>query len=229
MNYKNIKSTIRDRVGIVTLDRPDALNALSDDLMRELTHALTEFETNDKIGAIIITGSSKAFAAGADIKGMIDRTYMDAYLDDFIDAGSDWVTFHIEAAPEPRPLLDRLHDAGRKGGLAIRPGTPVETILPFVDCLDIVVVMTVEPGFGGQSFMPEPLAKIPIIEEAARAMGREIEIEVDGGISLETLPRAAAAGANVFVAGSAIFGAEDVTARVGDFCALLAQCGKERA
>ena len=88
MNYENIKSTIRDRVGIVTLDRPDALNALSDDLMRELTHALTEFETNDKIGAIIITGSSKAFAAGADIKGMIDRTYMDAYLGDFI--GRHW-------------------------------------------------------------------------------------------------------------------------------------------
>ncbi len=80
MNYENIKSTTEDRVGIVTLDRPDALNALSDDLMRELADALTEFETNDEIGAIIITGSSEAFAAGADIKGMVNRTYMDAYL-----------------------------------------------------------------------------------------------------------------------------------------------------
>ncbi len=88
MNYENIKSTTQDRVGIVTLDRPEALNALSDDLMRELADALTEFETNDEIGAIIITGSTKAFAAGADIKGMIDRTYMDAYLDDFI--GRHW-------------------------------------------------------------------------------------------------------------------------------------------
>ncbi|HIA28331.1 MAG TPA: ribulose-phosphate 3-epimerase [Planctomycetes bacterium] len=185
------------------------------------------FVPNITIGSPVVKSLRPQTTMPLDVHLMIDDPAR--YLDDFIDAGSDWITFHIEAAPEPRPLLDRLHDAGRKGGLAIRPGTPVETILPFVDCLDIVVVMTVEPGFGGQSFMPEPLAKIPIIEEAARAMGREIEIEVDGGISLETLPRAAAAGANVFVAGSAIFGAEDVTARVGDFCALLAQCGKERA
>ena len=88
MKYENIKSTIRDPVGIVTLNRPDALNALSDDLMRELADALTEFETSHEIGAIIITGSSKAFAAGADIKGMIDRTYMDAYLGEFI--GRHW-------------------------------------------------------------------------------------------------------------------------------------------
>ena len=88
MNYENIKSTNQDRVGIVTLDRPDALNALSDDLMRELADALTEFNTNDEIGAIIITGSSKAFAAGADIKGMVNRTYMDAYLGEFI--GRHW-------------------------------------------------------------------------------------------------------------------------------------------
>ena len=88
MNYENIKSTTQDRVGIVTLDRPDALNALSDDLMRELADALTKFETNDEIGAIIITGSSKAFAAGADIKGMVNRTYMDAYLGEFI--GRHW-------------------------------------------------------------------------------------------------------------------------------------------
>ena len=88
MNYENIKSTTQARVGIITLDRPDALNALSDNLMRELADALTAFETNDEIGAIIITGSSKAFAAGADIKGMVDRTYMDAYFGEFI--GRHW-------------------------------------------------------------------------------------------------------------------------------------------
>jgi enoyl-CoA hydratase len=88
MNYENIKSTTQDHVGIVTLDRPDALNALSDDLMRELAQALAEFETNDEIGVIIITGSSKAFAAGADIKGMVDRTYMDVYFGEFI--GRHW-------------------------------------------------------------------------------------------------------------------------------------------
>jgi enoyl-CoA hydratase len=88
MPYENIKTATQIHVGIITLDRPDALNALSDHLMQELAHALKEFETNDEIGAIIITGSSKAFAAGADIKGMVDRTYMDAYLGEFI--GQHW-------------------------------------------------------------------------------------------------------------------------------------------
>lgn len=185
------------------------------------------FVPNLTIGSPVVKALRPRTTMPLDVHLMIDEP--GRYLDDFIDAGSDWVTFHIEAEPEPRPLLDRLHEKGKKGGLAIRPGTPVEAILPFVDCLDIVVIMTVEPGFGGQSFMREPLTKIPVIEEAARAIGREIEIEVDGGISLETLPQAAAAGANVFVAGSAIYGAEDVSTRVSDFCALMSQCRKERA
>lgn len=149
------------------------------------------------------------------------------YLDDFIAAGADWVTFHIEAEPEPLPLLEKIHAAGRKGGLALRPGTPVETVLPFVPACDIMLVMTVEPGFGGQSFMAEPLEKIAAIRRAAAEAGREIEIEVDGGIDLETLPRASEAGANVFVAGSAVYGAPDVTERVNEFRALLARVEEE--
>ncbi len=88
MKYENIKSSTSDGVGVITLHRPNALNALSDDLMHELTNELTELESNSDIGAIIITGSDKAFAAGADIKGMVDRSYMDVFLDEFI--GHDW-------------------------------------------------------------------------------------------------------------------------------------------
>ncbi len=149
------------------------------------------------------------------------------YLDDFIAAGADWVTFHIEAEPDPEPLLDKLHAAGCKGGLALRPGTPVEAVLPFISACDIVLVMTVEPGFGGQSFQAEPLKKIAAIQSAATAAGKVVEIEVDGGIDLETLPLAAEAGANVFVAGSAVYGAPDVPRRVAEFRALLARVGEE--
>ena len=88
MNYQNIKSSTKAGVGLVSLDRPDALNALSDALMEELNHALTTFESDDRIGAIVITGSKTVFAAGADIKGMKDQTYMDAYLGNFI--GERW-------------------------------------------------------------------------------------------------------------------------------------------
>ena len=121
------------------------------------------------------------------------------------------VTFHIEAEPDPLPLLDKLHQVGRKGGIALRPATPVETVIPFVSHCDMVVVMTVEPGFGGQSFMEEPLDKIAAIRAAGAA---DLEVQVDGGITAETLPRALAAGANVFVAGSAVFGGDDVAGNI---------------
>lgn len=146
----------------------------------------------------------------------------DRYLDDFLDAGADWITFHVEAVDDPKPLLDRIHARGRKGGLAIKPGTPVEVLLPHLDQCDMILVMTVEPGFGGQSFRRECLEKIAPIQAEARRLGRELEIEVDGGIDLETIGEARRAGANVFVAGSAIYGTPDVGATVRRFKALLA-------
>jgi len=178
------------------------------------------FVPNLTIGAPVVRALRPRTALPLDVHLMIEEP--DRYLDDFISAGADWVTFHIEAETNPKPLLDRLHDAGRRGGLALRPGTTVESVLPFIAESDIIVVMTVEPGFGGQSFQETPLAKIAAIHEAAAAAGKMIEVEVDGGIDLETLPRAAAAGANVFVAGSAIYGAPDVPARVQEFKDLLA-------
>ena len=183
------------------------------------------FVPNLTIGAPVVKSLRPTTDLPLDVHLMIAEP--DRYLDDFIAAGADWVTFHIEAEPDPRPLLDRLHAAGRRGGLALRPGTPVESVLPFVDACDMVLVMTVEPGFGGQSFQEAPLAKIAAIRAAADAAGRTVEIEVDGGIDLETLPVAAEAGANVFVAGSAVYGAPDVAARVREFKTLLGRVGEE--
>ncbi len=167
------------------------------------------FVPNLTIGAPVVKSLRAATDAFLDVHLMISHPAQ--YLDDFIAAGSDMVTFHIEAESDPLPLLQKLHTAGRKGGLAIRPGTAVETLLPYVGACDMVLVMTVEPGFGGQSFMVEPLEKIVAIREAGAT---DLEVQVDGGITVATLPQALQAGANVFVAGSAVFGGEDVPANV---------------
>ncbi len=167
------------------------------------------FVPNLTIGAPVVKSLRAATDAFLDVHLMISHPAQ--YLDDFIAAGSDMVTFHIEAESDPLPLLQKLHTAGRKGGLAIRPGTAVEALLPYVGACDMVLVMTVEPGFGGQSFMVEPLEKIAAIREAGAT---DLEVQVDGGITVATLPQALQAGANVFVAGSAVFGGEDVPANV---------------
>ena len=167
------------------------------------------FVPNLTIGAPVVKSLRAATDAFLDVHLMISHPAQ--YLDDFIAAGSDMVTFHIEAESDPLPLLQKLHTAGRKGGLAIRPGTAVETLLPYVGACDMVLVMTVEPGFGGQSFMVEPLEKIVAIREAGAT---DLDVQVDGGITVATLPQALQAGANVFVAGSAVFGGEDVSANV---------------
>ena len=177
------------------------------------------FVPNLTIGAPVVRSLRPATSLTLDVHLMIEEP--GRYLDDFLDAGADWVTFHIEAEPDPDPLLARIHEAGRRGGLALRPGTPVESVLPHVPSCDMVLVMTVEPGFGGQSFMEAPLAKIPPLREAAAGAGRELHVEVDGGIDLSTLPRAREAGANVFVAGSAIFSSDDVAGTVQRFRQLL--------
>lgn len=127
------------------------------------------------------------------------------YLDSYIDAGCDAITFHLEALPEPTSLLQRIRSANRVAGLAINPGTPVESVLPFVSDCDMVLIMSVEPGFGGQKFMPEVLPKLSTLRE----QHPELILSIDGGIGPNTIAEAANAGASVFVAGSAVFNHDD--------------------
>jgi len=133
------------------------------------------------------------------------------YLDGFLDAGCDGITFHVEAVPEPAPLLRRIRDAGALAGLALNPGTPVDAVLPALSECDVLLVMSVEPGFGGQSFMPAVLSKVRRIVERR---SREMLIGIDGGIDAATIGPAAAAGAEMFVAGSAIFEARDYSTAI---------------
>lgn len=130
---------------------------------------------------------------------------VDPYIESFADAGADIITFHPEAGPHTHRTIQAIRQAGCKAGLALNPGTPLEHLWPVLGDLDLVLVMSVNPGFGGQSFIESQLARIETIRKRIDAEGHNIELEVDGGINFETAPRAIAAGANVLVAGTATF------------------------
>ena len=136
------------------------------------------------------------------------------YIDRFIDAGADIVTFHFEATDKPEVLLENIRKRGVKAAISIKPATPAEAIFPLLDKCDMVLVMTVEPGYGGQSFMPDMLPKIRKIREEANRLGLELDIQVDGGINPETAKLVREAGANVLVAGSSVFKAADRKAAI---------------
>ena len=133
------------------------------------------------------------------------------FLDQFAKAGADSCTVHVELG-DPRPLFDRMRAHGMRVGLVLNPETALDAVLPYLEEIDILLFMSVHPGFGGQAFLPEVLDKL----RAARAVVDErelpVELEIDGGINLETAPLAAAAGADILVAGSAVFGAPDSAA-----------------
>ena len=136
------------------------------------------------------------------------------YAKRFIDAGADIVTFHYEACEDSAALLDEIHANGAKAAISIKPKTPAEDIFHLLDKCDMVLVMTVEPGYGGQKFMPDMLPKIKAIREEAARRGLDIDIQVDGGINPETAKLAVEAGANVLVAGSSVFKSADRRAAI---------------
>lgn len=125
----------------------------------------------------------------------------------FAEAGADLISFHIESKSDPRGTLELIRSLGVKSALAVKPGTPVEEVFPLLPLCDMVLVMTVEPGYGGQAFIPETLDKIRALRSFA---GAELDIEVDGGINAKTAPLVREAGANVLVAGTGLFKAEDM-------------------
>jgi ribulose-phosphate 3-epimerase len=147
-----------------------------------------------------------------DVHLMIDDP--DRWAPGYAELGAASVTFHLEAAREPIALARRLRGIGARAGVAVKPGTPVDALLDDLAEFDQVLVMTVEPGFGGQSFMPETLPKLELLSAEARRRDVDVWLQVDGGIGESTIGAAAAAGADTFVAGSAVFGADDPDAAI---------------
>lgn len=144
----------------------------------------------------------------------IMTTNPDAYLPELAKAGVDLATVHIEAVPDPVRAMTRARDNGLDFGLVLNPGTPFESVAPYVEDCEVIVVMSVEPGHGGQVFMPEVLPKIEVAREWVESRGLRADIQVDGGITPENASQAIAAGATVLVAGTAVFRAEDPPAAV---------------
>lgn len=138
------------------------------------------------------------------------------YAEDFAKAGADIINFHIESNSDTAVTIDKILSLGCKAGLTVKPATDIETVYPYLDKLSMVLIMTVEPGFGGQKFMADMLDKVSALRAEADRRGLDLDIQVDGGISLETAPVAIKAGANVLVAGSAVFGADDPAQMIRD-------------
>jgi ribulose-phosphate 3-epimerase len=167
------------------------------------------FVPNLTIGPVVISWIRKVTPLFLDVHLMIDEPLR--YAESFIQAGADSLTFHIEACPNPTPLISFIKKQGKKIGASLRPKTPLSTLLPYVKDLDLVLIMTVEPGFGGQAFMPEMLFKVKELRNFIDRNQLSCRIEVDGGINVETGGLAVKEGAEILVAGNSIFGVPDRT------------------
>lgn len=172
------------------------------------------FVPNISIGIPVVQSLRKCTDAFLDVHLMIDRP--ERYVEQFCKAGADLVVFHVEAT-QPQYLLEAIKtvlECGKKVGLSVKPKTPATVLLPYLDLIDLVLVMTVEPGFGGQKFMHDQLPKIKMLRQMLDQLNPECDLEVDGGIDPTTAPLVREAGANVFVAGSAVFGKADRAAAI---------------
>ena len=172
------------------------------------------FVPNISFGPDVIRSVRKQSKMVFDVHLMIENPIR--YIDAFVKAGADLITFHYESCEDRMAVLNQIKSAGKKAAISLKPATPAEVVKPFLPYLDMVLVMTVEPGFGGQKFMTDMMPKVREIREMIRLGGYDIDVQVDGGINAETTKIAAAAGANVLVAGSSIFGAPDTAKAVSD-------------
>lgn len=165
------------------------------------------FVPNITIGAPVIKSLKGKTKLPFDVHLMIEEPIR--YIEDFAKAGADIITFHIEAAKDVKAAIDAIKKAGAKSAVSIKPNTPAEAVFPYLQELYMVLVMTVEPGFGGQSFMPQTMPKVKAIREEAIKRNIPLHIQVDGGIDSRTVSEAAENGADIFVAGSYIFKAQN--------------------
>ncbi len=165
------------------------------------------FVPNITFGAPVIKTVRKYTEKPFDVHLMIRDPLK--YADDFADAGADIITFHVECDSDIDKTIEKIKSRGIKAGLVIKPKTPASAVFPYLNKLDLVLVMTVEPGFGGQSFMADMLPKVREIKREAARLGIDMPVEVDGGIGENTIAQAAQAGVDICVAGTAVFKSEN--------------------
>lgn len=139
------------------------------------------------------------------------------YIEEFVRCGADGITFHLEAAKDPQAVIDKIHQCGAKAGISIKPGTALEKVFPYLDQIEMVLIMSVEPGFGGQAFIPEAYERIRRMREYIDAHGLSVKIEVDGGVGKKNVREVMKAGADVFVAGSGVFRKNSISHNISRF------------
>ncbi len=173
------------------------------------------FVPNMSFGAPIVKAIRKHTKGVFDVHLMISDP--NKYLEDFVKAGADIITFHLEAVEDSAALIKRIKEYGIKACVSVKPNTPIEEVYPYLENLDMVLIMTVEPGFGGQKFIEPMMEKIYKLKEEIDRRGLNVDIEADGGIGLDNVAKVVKAGVNVVVAGSAIFNTDDLYKRVQEF------------
>lgn len=161
------------------------------------------FVPNLTIGPPVVKSIRKCTSLPFDVHLMLDNP--ESFIAPFADAGADNLTIHAEIDKDINPILNDIHQRGCSAGLCLRPNTPADSVAPYLDRIDLILVMTVEPGFGGQSFQAEMLSKIRELRTLIRQSNRAIHLEVDGGIDNETAPQVTREGANLLVAGTSVF------------------------
>lgn len=144
------------------------------------------------------------------------------YIEEFVKCGADSITFHLEATKDVDGVIEKIHQCGCRAGLSIKPGTPVDAVEPYLDKIEMLLIMTVEPGFGGQKYIEASTERIKAARQMIKERNLTTDIQVDGGISTETLPIVLEAGANIIVAGSAIFGG-NISENVKNYLKMLKQ------
>lgn len=161
------------------------------------------------LGALIVKAIRPVTDAVFDVHLMVEHP--DTQIESFAKAGADIITFHVEAAKHPHRVLQAIKSAGCKAGICLNPGTPLSMVEELLDDLDMIVIMSVNPGYGGQKFIPNSLDKIARLKAMLTKAGSKAEIEVDGGVTVDNCKTLAEAGADVLVAGSAVYKAQDIT------------------
>lgn len=171
-------------------------------------------------GMPVIASIRKQTEMFFDVHLMIEKP--ERYIEDFANSGADLINFHLEATDQVEETIELIRKTGKKVGITIKPGTAAEAVEPYLHLVDMVLVMTVEPGFGGQKLIPECVDKVPIIRKMIEEKQLCVDVEVDGGITADNVENALKAGANVIVAGSAVF-KDDITGNVKEFMKILDQ------
>jgi ribulose-phosphate 3-epimerase len=170
------------------------------------------FVPNITIGPLVVDAVRRVTDLPLDVHLMIEHP--DRYVGDFAKAGADLIVVHVEATTHLHRTIQLIRSFGKKAGVSLNPATPLATLDMILPDLDLVLLMTVNPGFGGQSFIESCLPKITQLRQRIDQLGKTIELEVDGGVKIDNIERIAAAGADVFVAGSAVFGTSDYAATI---------------